>query len=316
MSGAVRVQTVRYGGDDRALLRLMASIVAAGRVARDRHAITSLTVALGDCGGPGGPDARLDNDVATRINEVLTAGDIAFEYVAFGENLGHGGGQNRLAELAGSTADHSPEGEHLMVLNPDTYLVPSALAELFAALNEDHSVGIAEARQIPLEHPKPFDLVTGETPWASGFAIALPRELFSSLGGFERAFFLHGDDVDLSWRVRMRGLTIRHVVSAAIFHDKRPAAHGYPHGTETEEYHGTLARLLLAHRAERPDVIATALERAEAGNARHQGGAAEFKRRQGAGDLPRTYRESLGVSIDVVANVVALDGVEYAAHRF
>ncbi len=291
----------------------MTSIAAAGAVARERQAIDSIVVALGDCGAPESSDAVLDEDSAKEMNATLAAADVAFEYTAFGENLGHGGGQNRLAAFA---TEHNSAPDYVMVLNPDTYLAPTALAELFSVLGTNRSVGIAEARQIPLEHPKSFDLRTGETAWASGFAMGLPFDLFSSLNGFDPAFFLHGDDVDLSWRVRMRGRTIRHVVSAAIFHDKRPGAHGYPQGSDAEEFHGTLAHLLLAHRAERPDVIAAALERADAGNVQHRNGADEFRRRQATGDLPATYRSSLGVSADVVRSVVALDGVTYGAHRF
>jgi hypothetical protein len=181
----------------------------------------------------------------------------------------------------------------------------------------DPDVGIAEARQIPLEHPKPFDLITGETPWASGCAMVLPFRTFSAVGGFDPGFFLHGDDVDLSWRVRMRGLVVRHVVGAAIFHDKRPTGDGVPEPTHEEERQGMLARLLLAHRAERPEVIEEWLSWADShGTARHRDGAAEFRRRQERGELPLPYRQALSIDMGTVSAVATFFGSEYAEHRF
>jgi len=328
VKGSVRIQTVRYGGEEGSLLRYAGSVVAAVNVARDRLDLESVSFAIGDCGSPGGPGATLPDEVTNKLAQVLADAHIWFDYVPFGENLGHGGGQNRLAGLpAGSgsglhqaamsgeqTSD--PDPGFLVMINPDVYMVPTALSELLGSLR-DPQVGIAEARQIPLEHPKPYDLATGETPWASGCAMALPFGLFCSLGGFDPAFFLHGDDVDLSWRARMSGKVVRHVVSAAVFHDKRPAASGFPDPTPEEESQGMLARLLLAHRAERPEVIDEWLAWTdEHGTPHHRQGAAVFRDRQQGGELPVPYRDLPAVDARTVDAVATFVGGEYAEHRF
>jgi GT2 family glycosyltransferase len=303
------------------------------RVARDRSGIDAATFALGDCGGPHGADATLEPDVIDRLARIFDKASMAFEYRPFFANLGHGAGQNELAGLPGprrgspaatppttvlgmTDTESNQEPQHLVVLNPDTYVVPDALFALLESLG-DPDVGIAEARQIPLEHPKRFDLVTGETPWASGCAMALPFRTFSAVGGFDPGFFLHGDDVDLSWRVRMTGLVVRHVVGAAVFHDKRPTGDGFPEPTPEEERQGMLARLLLAHRAERPDVILEWLSWTDShGTTRHRDGAAEFRRRREEGELPLPYRQALGVDPGTVSDVATFHGSEYAEHRF
>ena len=309
----LRVQAVRYGGGDGPIVRMVSSVVAAAVVARaDRPGLT-VTLALGDGGGPGGPSEVLGRGAVSELTEIAAAGGVALEHVAFGANLGHGGGQNRLF----SQLDGTPgEPDVVVICNPDTYLGPTCLAFLLACL-EDRSVGIAEARQLPLEHPKPFDLATGDTPWASGCLMALPAKLYRSLGGFEEAFFLHGDDVDLSWRVRLSGHRVVHVPAASVFHDKRPTDSGFPPPTPEEEYQAVLARFLLAHRAERRDVIDWWLEWSDRhASVRQAEATAAFRQLVDSGDLPTTYRQALGVDATAVNEVAAFHGGEYAAHRF
>ncbi len=93
---------------------------------------------------------------------------IGFSYLEFKENTRHARGHHILA-----SRQIEPDKDEIIVLaNPDTYLAPSSLAKLVTAI-EDKGVAIAEARQIPLEHPKVFDLATGDTPWASGCLMAI-----------------------------------------------------------------------------------------------------------------------------------------------
>ncbi|CAN5827844.1 hypothetical protein BH23ACT12_BH23ACT12_01210 [soil metagenome] len=158
---------------------------------------TSLRGRLDLLAGPGVGDcsdaALLDGDVKDLQEHGLAAGLSGLTYEFFDRNLGHSGGQNRLA--AGAHADA------LMFINPDTYPAPTMISELAIAL-KDPRTGIAEARQIPFEHPKDFDPATGETSWASGCCMAIPRRVFEEVAGFSPDFFpMHCDDVDLSWRV-------------------------------------------------------------------------------------------------------------------
>ena len=314
MATALRVQTVRYGGDTPELLRMLRSVSAAARRVGTETSAPELTVAIGDCGGPSGPDAVLEAQVIAQAREVLENAGASLDYVAFKSNTGHGPGQNLLARRLDRSRPADPD-DVLVLVNPDTYLAPDCLAKLVESLGDD--TGIAEARQIPLEHPKSFDPVTGDTPWASGCLMAMRMSVFNSLGGFDPSFFLHGDDVDLSWRARLAGLRVRHVPEAAVFHDKQMSETGFAVPSAAEEHQAMLARLLLAHRAERRDLVTWWLDWIDAeGTALQRQAAADYLLRRSDRALPATYRESLGVSQDAVAAVACFYEGEYAEQRF
>ncbi len=307
----LRAQIVLYDHDTAALARLIGSLVAGVRNLRDHVGDVPVAIAIGDCGGRDGPDATLPEGPLVALRGLAAGAGIALEHLSFGENLGHGRGHNALAALP------CPAGNELVLtINPDTYLAPRCLAALVSAFSDD-TVGIAEARQIPLEHPKPFDRASGDTPWASGCLMAVRTSLFERLGGFEEAFFLHGDDVDLSWRVRLSGSRVVHVPRAAVFHDKRPVENGFPHPSAEEEYHSMWARFVLAHRAERDDVISRWIGWAETAESSLQRRATrDFVERKEQSELPPTYREALGSTAFEVGSVASFHEADYAGHRF
>jgi GT2 family glycosyltransferase len=55
-------------------------------------------------------------------------------------------------------------------------------------------------------------------PWVSGAASLFRRRTFDVLGGFDPEIFMYGEDVDLSWRLRARGLRLRYVPRLAVVH--------------------------------------------------------------------------------------------------
>ena len=77
---------------------------------------------------------------------------------------------------------------------------------------------IIEAVQFPEEHPKVYDPLTFETPWASGACLAIPRRVHASIGGFDDGFFMYCEDVDLSWRARAAGHSVRTCPRALFLH--------------------------------------------------------------------------------------------------
>jgi GT2 family glycosyltransferase len=128
-----------------------------------------------------------------------------------GENVGFGRGHN-------ANAARGP-APFLLVVNPDCILEPGALATLLEAAHADEARAAAwEMRQVPYEHPKAYDPITLATPWASGAATLFRRSAFDAAGGFDRAIFLYGEDVDLSWRLRAQGHVLRYVPRAAVVH--------------------------------------------------------------------------------------------------
>lgn len=66
-------------------------------------------------------------------------------------------------------------------------------------------------------------------------ALLLDREVVRVAGGFDEAFFILFEDHDLSYRLRARGLRLRHVPASVVLHlagtpgiSFRPGAAGYP----------------------------------------------------------------------------------------
>lgn len=104
-----------------------------------------------------------------------------------------------------------------VIVNPDS----TPLAGCFDALcdtYEQTSAGIVEARQWPRAHPKEYNLVSGDTPWASGAFSLIDAKVFSEIEGFDPVFYLYGEDVDLSWRVWLAGRRVVHEPKAICAH--------------------------------------------------------------------------------------------------
>ncbi len=293
----LRVQTVLFGHELTQMWRLLGGLDAAARQVISAGLVGRVEWALGDSS----PAPVSGADDARAMAEASSAALSAVSYEFFGENLGSSGGQNRLAE--GHPSDL------LLVLNPDTYPSPIALVELVKVL-ADTQVGIVEARQIPLEHPREYDLSTGGTSWASGFCMLIRRPLFDELGGFDHEhFLLHCDDVDLSWRARRAGYKVAIAPHAAVFHDKRPTPDAAWPAPDHEIYHSALGRLMLATRWSRADIVEETIASIEAGDSEIQRSAlAEFRSRAVAGRVPKSEPDPNGIA-------EFIDG-EYAAHRF
>ena len=122
----------------------------------------------------------------------------------------------------------TPRADVVLLCNPD--IVPEARAldvpdlEMLA----DERVGLVEAKQLPVEHPK--RLRRRDRPHLMGLGRVLDGAAAGSsrrLGGFdEKTFFLYCDDVDLSWRIREAGYDVVNQPAAVVFHDKEVSATG------------------------------------------------------------------------------------------
>lgn len=65
----------------------------------------------------------------------------------------------------------------------------------------------------------PFPADDVDLDWISGAALAVRREDFESLGGFDERFFLYQEDVDLCERLRERGRRVVCRGTVRIFHE-------------------------------------------------------------------------------------------------
>ena len=134
-----------------------------------------------------------------------------FEIIETGKNLGFGKANNMAAKNAKS--------EHIFFLNPDTILEEDALENVIKDIeNSNEEFVVWELRQKPYEHPKIYNILTGEVSWVSGACFIIKKEIFDKIEGFDKNIFMYAEDVDISWKVRMLGYKLKYVPMAVINH--------------------------------------------------------------------------------------------------
>jgi GT2 family glycosyltransferase len=237
----IRVQSVLFNTPPEAIARALEYVDNAARIGRESGIVKEVVVAYGDCSPTPTHSTATLRCLGGRYADLAK-----IEYTFFSANLGSAAGHNRLLEDAA--------GDLVMIANPDILAAPTLFTELISTLGRPE-VGLAEARQLPIEHPKNYDQRTGETSWASTACVIGPTNLFRELGGFDAdTFFLYCDDVDLSWRVRLAGLKVIHQPNAVVYHDKRLNNEGGWMAGAAERYYSAEAGLLLPYKYSRSDL--------------------------------------------------------------
>ena len=136
-----------------------------------------------------------------------------------GPNIGFGAGHNHNLSLTGTP--------FFWVTNVDLEFEHDTLATLLKTAQQDaaQSAGHAgskvaawECRQKPFEHPKDYHPVTGETAWCSSACVLFKTEALKAVKGYEPLLFLYGEDVELSYRLRDHGYSLRYVPNATVWH--------------------------------------------------------------------------------------------------
>ncbi len=293
---SLHIQVVLFNTPLPEVDRLVRGVTAAARLARSQAVISSAVLALGDCSPA--PLAKENLDAA-RQSAMGEFDELSYRH--FGQNLGSAAGHNALFERC--------QSDLLFITNPDAYLSPDVFDPLVRCLGQP-SVGMAEARQLPLEHPKRYDVVTGDTSWASGACVMMRSETFRELDGYDDdTFFLYCDDVDLSWRTRLAGYRVVHVPRARVFHDKRLSLEAVPETSAAEVYYSAEAALLMAWKYSRPDLVEKwSRDLLASGEAAHSQAVEAFSKRRRNGELP--------TQLDGDGAVATFVGREYSRSQF
>lgn len=187
-----------------------------------------------------------DNASTDGSDEALAAADPGARFLPSGGNLGYGAAANRGA--AAST------GELLLVCNPDVVVGHDSVGLLAAALDGDatlalvapllsdrHGAVYPSPRRFPgiglaighafvgLVAPRNrftrrYRMLDGDrtrscdAEWVSGACFLARRPAWDELAGFDEAYFMYAEDVDLCWRARRAGWRIGFEPAARVVH--------------------------------------------------------------------------------------------------
>ena len=187
----------------------------------------------------------VDNDSVDGSGAALAAVDDAL-FVNTGANLGFG----RAANLGVA----STTGPLLLVMNPDAVVHPGAVAAMVAALRTDDNLALVgprvdnpdgtlypSVRRFPdltvaaghafvgLFRPdnrftRRYKMVDTDrdracdVDWVSGTCMLVRRWAFEAVGGFDPAYFMYVEDVDLCWRLHRAGWRIGYEPAARVTH--------------------------------------------------------------------------------------------------
>ncbi len=157
--------------------------------------------------------------------EKITGDFGAIRVVDMGENTGFARACNRGAQVA--------RGEIVFFLNPDAYFVSGVWEKWLETFHGVERVILApRLRQGEREEPwshgwvlSPLRLIAqnlwpfswiwsnlrvSAPGWVSGAALAIRKQDFDHLGGFDQGYFLYYEDMDLCRRARRNGMRIVH----------------------------------------------------------------------------------------------------------
>lgn len=199
-----------------------------------RHWLERSLAALARQTRPADEIVVVDNGSADDSVAWLRAQWPAVQVLDLGANLGFAAGNNRGAAGAGTDA--------LVFLNNDTEPEPDWLAALVAAADGPDAPDLVTSRIVYLDRPDLIDSAgdgylrcgggfkmhhgqpaasapgTREVFGACGAAFLIRRTLFEALGGFTESFFMVYEDVDLSYRARLRGARVWYESRAVVGH--------------------------------------------------------------------------------------------------
>lgn len=157
------------------------------------------------------------------------------------ENTGFGRACNQAAGEA--------EGAYLLFLNPDTEIINADFDSLFGLFENNAAIGVivpvisynnglvshkgiapvpglldmsnALLFRYSLNDKHRYYMVeddTGKDHYASGCCLLMKSEVFRDVGGFDENFFLYFEDVDLSLKIKQKGLDILPCTEFNILH--------------------------------------------------------------------------------------------------
>lgn len=188
-----------------------------------------------------------DNDSHDGSEEALASVDPAARFLPTGGNLGFGRAANRGSAVS--------DGDYLLVCNADITVDPDAVGALADALEKDRGLALVAPLVVnadgsvypsPRAFPRLRDAAghaflgfflprnrftrryrlldvdrsvpSYDVDWVSGSCFLARREAWDALGGFDEAYFMYAEDVDLCRRAKDAGWRVGFEPAARVVH--------------------------------------------------------------------------------------------------
>jgi len=216
--------------------------------------------------------AVVDNASSDGSVEVVRAADSGVTVVETGTNLGFGSGANRGVAVTDS--------DYVLILNPDTVVEPGTVKALSGALDRDDGLAVVgprienldgtlypsvrrfpnltvavghaflglvwpanpytrRYRMLDWDHDRP----AADVDWVGGACMLVRRSAFDLVAGFDEAFFMYVEDVDLCWRLGRAGWRIGYEPAGRVVHALGGSSRLVPYRM-IAEHHRSLLRFV------------------------------------------------------------------------
>ncbi|MEN0003280.1 MAG: bifunctional riboflavin kinase/FAD synthetase [Bacteroidota bacterium] len=142
------------------------------------------------------------------------------------------------------------DADYYVLLNSDVEVLPDWLDPIIELMERDGSVGACQPKIKDFNRPEYFEYAgaaggmldylgypfcrgrifaltekdsgqydgTSEIFWASGAALIIRAKLFHGIGGFDKDYFAHSEEIDLCWRLKRAGYKVMVRPRSTVYH--------------------------------------------------------------------------------------------------
>lgn len=231
----------------------------------------------------------VDNDSADGSAEMVEERFPDVTLIRSGGNIGFAAGNN--------VGMREARGRYVLLLNPDVLVHPNAFKTLVAYLDAHPGTGAAGGRIIrPDGTPDPSakrgfpspsaafyrmvglsylfprssrfgrynltfmdDESQSDVDALSGCFMCVRREVIDAVGGLDEEFFMYGEDLDWSYRIREAGWKIAYLPDAEIVHFKGESTRSLPKFRQLYEFHRAMHLFVKKHIAKKQNPVVLGL---------------------------------------------------------
>lgn len=192
---------------------------------------------------PEGSSFYLVNNASTDgTKEYIEQNFPAINLISFEENKGFTGGFNEALD--------NIEARYYCLLSSDVEITPNWIEPIIELMQSDEQIAICQPKIKFYKEKESFEYAGAsggfidylgypfcrgrifqalekdegqynsnkEIFWASGACFFIKSEVFHSLGGFDKDYFAHMEEIDLCWRAKNMGFKVMVCPKSAVFH--------------------------------------------------------------------------------------------------